>query len=98
MTNNTLSQDEIDALLTQGGGSGGGAGSGLTAAECQQLAAFYGKAVDAIATVLKRKFTVRQTQENYNNEVGVPLTIIGSNTGSRNPLKWCVIFLKAIIR
>lgn len=52
MTNNTLSQDEIDALLTQGGGSGGGAGSGLSAAECQQLGAFYGKAVDAIATVL----------------------------------------------
>src|SRR3990167_7723829 len=54
-------------------------------------------AKDAIATVLKRKFTVRQTQENYNNEVGVPLTIIGSNTGGRNPLKWCVIFLKAVL-
>ena len=35
------------------------------------------KAKEAIAAVLEKKFNIRKSQKNYNNEVGVPLTIIG---------------------
>ncbi|EKD79336.1 MAG: hypothetical protein ACD_41C00100G0001 [uncultured bacterium] len=52
---------------------------------------------DAIATVLKKKFTVRQTPENYNNEIGMPLTIIGSTSGGRNPFVWLAIVAKALV-
>lgn len=51
---------------------------------------------DAIATVLAKKYSVRKTQENYNNEIGVPLTIIGSSSGGKNPVAWLVIFLKGL--
>ncbi|EKD76180.1 MAG: hypothetical protein ACD_43C00203G0002 [uncultured bacterium] len=52
---------------------------------------------DAIAVVLSRKLQVRATQENYNNEIGVPLTIIGSVSGGRNPFRWLYIFCRAVI-
>lgn len=51
---------------------------------------------DAIAVVLRNKLRVRATQENYNNEIGVPLTIIGTATGGRNPIRWLYIFCKAL--
>lgn len=51
---------------------------------------------DAIAAVVSRKFSVRKTPENYNNEIGVPLTIIGSDSGGRNPFKWGMIVIKAL--
>lgn len=51
---------------------------------------------DAIALVLGNKLRVRATQENYNNEIGVPLTIIGTSTGGRNPLRWLYIFWKGL--
>src|SRR3989344_6050219 len=34
-------------------------------------------AKDAIYSVLSRKFWVRKNEENYNNEIGVPMTILG---------------------
>ncbi len=51
---------------------------------------------EAVYAVLKSKYTVRRTLENYNNEIGLPLTVIGSATGGRNPLKWLGIVLKAL--
>jgi UDP-N-acetylmuramoyl-tripeptide--D-alanyl-D-alanine ligase len=51
---------------------------------------------EAVYTVLKTKYHVRRTLENYNNEIGVPLTIIGSHSGGRNPFKWGMIVLKAL--
>lgn len=51
---------------------------------------------EAIYSVLKKQFRVRQNIENYNNELGVPLTIIGMETGGRSLLSWFKIFLKAI--
>ncbi len=53
---------------------------------------------EAIATVLRSKFSVRASFENYNNEVGVPLTIIGEESGGRNVLLWAIIFIKAILK
>ncbi|PIY97263.1 MAG: hypothetical protein COY66_00490 [Candidatus Kerfeldbacteria bacterium CG_4_10_14_0_8_um_filter_42_10] len=50
---------------------------------------------EAIYTVLKSKFTVRKNIKNYNNEIGVPLTIIGSESGNKSIFSWMLIFLKA---
>ncbi len=33
----------------------------------------------AIAAVLATKYTVREPEKNYNNEIGIPLTIIGAH-------------------
>lgn len=51
----------------------------------------------AIMTVLASKYSVRTNPHNYNNELGVPLTIIGAqNTGGKNLLRWLVILLKGL--
>lgn len=51
---------------------------------------------EAIYTVLAGKFKVRRSIKNYNNEIGVPLTILGSISGEKSFLSWFKIFLKAI--
>jgi len=51
---------------------------------------------DAIGAVLSAKFSVRKNFKNYNNEIGLPLTIIGRNSGGRSPLRWLAIFLAAV--
>lgn len=48
----------------------------------------------AIFEVLSSKFSVRENQKNYNNEIGIPLTIIGAESGERNILRWLWVFLK----
>jgi UDP-N-acetylmuramoyl-tripeptide--D-alanyl-D-alanine ligase len=48
----------------------------------------------AIFSVLSTKFRVRDNQKNYNNETGVPLTIIGTESGGKNLLKWFRVFTK----
>ena len=58
----------------------------------------YGKtsAKDAIYTALSAKFSVRRNVKNYNNEIGLPLTIIGTETGGSSGLNWLAVFAKAI--
>jgi UDP-N-acetylmuramoyl-tripeptide--D-alanyl-D-alanine ligase len=43
---------------------------------------------DAIYTVLASNGSVRKTAKNYNNELGVPLTVLGLEAPGRNPLAW----------
>jgi UDP-N-acetylmuramoyl-tripeptide--D-alanyl-D-alanine ligase len=51
---------------------------------------------EAIAKILETKFNIRKSQKNYNNEVGVPLTIIGiDKTPGRSIFGWIKVFLKA---
>ncbi|NTW22208.1 hypothetical protein HGA34_01530 [Candidatus Falkowbacteria bacterium] len=50
---------------------------------------------EAIYTVLSSKFQVRQNIKNYNNEIGLPLTIIGIESPGRSLLGWIKVFLKA---
>jgi UDP-N-acetylmuramoyl-tripeptide--D-alanyl-D-alanine ligase len=50
---------------------------------------------DAINKVLKEKLRVRTTFKNYNNEIGLPLTIIGLESPGKNILGWLGIFLYA---
>ncbi|MDD5039968.1 MAG: Mur ligase family protein [Patescibacteria group bacterium] len=48
---------------------------------------------EAIFTVLRAKFRVWKNIKNYNNEFGVPLSILGKESGFRNPFAWIGILL-----
>ena len=50
---------------------------------------------EAIRHVLDKKLKVRASLGNYNNELGVPLTVIGEKSGGKNIFKWLWIFTKA---
>jgi len=52
-------------------------------------------AKEAIAWVLGRKFAVRASQKNYNNEIGLPLTILGLESAGHSLFGWLGIFFKA---
>ncbi|MFA5188920.1 MAG: UDP-N-acetylmuramoyl-tripeptide--D-alanyl-D-alanine ligase [Patescibacteria group bacterium] len=51
-------------------------------------------AKEAIYTVLSVAYNVRQNIKSYNNELGLPLTIIGAETGGRSIWKWSKVFYK----
>lgn len=54
---------------------------------------------EAIYHVLKShwgEYKVRRNERNYNNEIGVPLTIFGLETGGRSIFLWGVRFIKVI--
>lgn len=53
---------------------------------------------EAVAVVLGSTFFVRESLGNYNNELGVPLTIIGEESGGKNPYAWVWIFIKALVK
>jgi len=51
---------------------------------------------EAIAVVLGSKFSVRASGKNYNNEIGMPLAIIGiEKAPGRSLAKWLEVFVKA---
>lgn len=51
-------------------------------------------AKEAIALVVSRSYSVRKAEGNYNNEIGVPLTIIGVKSGNASFFVWGKIFCK----
>jgi len=51
---------------------------------------------EAIYSVLSSTYNCRQNIKNYNNEIGIPLTIINAKAGGKNFFKWLIVFLKAI--
>ena len=51
---------------------------------------------EAIYAVLKVKHNVRRSIKNYNNELGVPLTIINTEAPGKNILGWLTVFFKAL--
>ncbi len=51
---------------------------------------------EAVFCALRDNFRVRKNEKNYNNEIGIPLTIIGAETGGRSILKWIGIFFRWI--
>ena len=53
-------------------------------------------AKDTIAVVLSSKFNIGESIKNYNNEIGVPLTIIGSQFSGSLIFRWSKVFLKAL--
>lgn len=53
-------------------------------------------AKEAIFFVTSQTLRSRRSEKNYNNEFGLPYSIIGLNELGRNPLKWSVGLLKAL--
>ena len=52
---------------------------------------------EAIACVLGSRFKVRANYKNYNNEIGVPLTILGVNKSpGRSLFGWLSVFMKGL--
>lgn len=49
---------------------------------------------DAVALVLSSEYRVWKSEGNYNNELGVPLTIIGARSGGRSLLRWMGVFFR----
>lgn len=51
----------------------------------------------AIVAVLQERWRVGQGVKNFNNEIGLPLVVLGEpDSGYKNPIKWLGIFLRAI--
>lgn len=48
----------------------------------------------AIATVLEGSFSIRSPKENYNNEFGTPLAILGEKSPGSSPLGWLRVLLR----
>lgn len=53
-------------------------------------------AKDAIFHVLKEQYHVRQSEKNFNNEIGVPLTILGVESGGGSLVKWCIVLVRGL--
>ncbi len=52
-------------------------------------------AKEAIYAVVSGKFETRKNIKNYNNEFGLPFTIIGVDSPKSNPVKWLMLFMKS---
>lgn len=52
---------------------------------------------EAVYYLLSKHFSVRTNPKNYNNEFGLPLTIIGSLSPGKSIIAWLKIFFKAIL-
>jgi UDP-N-acetylmuramoyl-tripeptide--D-alanyl-D-alanine ligase len=53
-------------------------------------------AKEAVFAVLKNKFRTRENIKNYNNEIGLPLTIIGELSPGHSLGGWFKLFLRAV--
>ncbi len=53
---------------------------------------------EAVARVLAAKYSVRQSLGNYNNEIGLPLTILGEESPGRNFFGWLWLFFKVLLK
>lgn len=53
-------------------------------------------AKEAVFSVLSSKYNVRKNEGNYNNEIGVPLTILGKASAKKNIFGWVAIFLHGL--
>lgn len=53
-------------------------------------------AKEAVRAVLSGYYNVRANIKNYNNEIGVPLTIIGVDSPGKSVLGWVKVFLKVL--
>ncbi|MBI4049370.1 MAG: UDP-N-acetylmuramoyl-tripeptide--D-alanyl-D-alanine ligase [Candidatus Doudnabacteria bacterium] len=55
-------------------------------------------AKEAVSLVLSSRYRVRSSYENYNNEIGLPLSIIGEYSAGKNFFAWLLIVLKALLK
>lgn len=50
---------------------------------------------EAVFCVVSVKYKTQSSQKNFNNEIGLPLAIIGADSPGRSLLAWIKVFLKA---
>jgi UDP-N-acetylmuramoyl-tripeptide--D-alanyl-D-alanine ligase len=50
---------------------------------------------EAIYAVLSSKFRTRKNEKNFNNEIGLPLTILGLESGGGSHLSWAIVLIRA---
>jgi len=55
-------------------------------------------AKDACYEVLKTKFKVRSGKKSFNNEFGVPFTVLGIDTAGKNIFLWAFYIIRAYLR
>ncbi|NQV13626.1 MAG: UDP-N-acetylmuramoyl-tripeptide--D-alanyl-D-alanine ligase [Parcubacteria group bacterium] len=53
---------------------------------------------EAVYLVLQQKYSVRRSSGNYNNEIGIPLTILGATAAGRSILGWLGVFIKSSLK
>lgn len=53
-------------------------------------------AKDAIYDVLATSLLVRKSKKSYNSELGIPLTILGRESGWSNPFSWLIIIFEGL--
>ncbi len=53
---------------------------------------------EAIYTVLKKRFSCRRSRGNFNNELGLPLTILGDYKEIKGKLFWINVLIKAWLK
>lgn len=53
---------------------------------------------EAVTLVLSSKYQTRSSQKNYNNELGLPLSIMGELSAEKNVFGWLGIVLKALFK
>lgn len=51
---------------------------------------------EAVYVVLNGHFNARRNIKNYNNELGLPLTIVDAESGGKSPIGWLMVFGRAI--
>ena len=51
---------------------------------------------EAIYTILASKFRVRKNEKNYNNEIGLPLSVLGLESGGGSFVGWGIVFVRAL--
>ncbi len=49
---------------------------------------------EAVALVLAVAYTIRKADGNYNNEIGIPLTVIGAQSGGSSFFRWTGVFFR----
>ena len=51
---------------------------------------------EAVFVVLSSKYRVRKNAKNYNTEIGLPLTILGTRPPAKSFYKWCRVFWRGL--
>lgn len=51
---------------------------------------------DAIYTILRSRYPVYRSEKSYNTEFGMPLAILGQESGFSSPLKWIKVLIGAV--
>jgi UDP-N-acetylmuramoyl-tripeptide--D-alanyl-D-alanine ligase len=54
-------------------------------------------AKEAIFDIVSQKYKSRKPEKNFNNELGLPLTILGTESPGRNPFAWLYVLAKGTL-